>query len=187
MKHFRVISIDHLGFGKSDRPDFNFDDFETSMNFFVLPIVQIIKLLDLKKLLIVGHSYSGLIASHLVPRVKQRVLGVWLVSPAGFNKRVFTELEKKKLFESYGKTFRIGSELMELIVYLTFEKVGGLLFYAITQENLHFQLRLQRPDVRVYQPLFQAKRAQTNPRRKQTIHGLLPGDLQQELQCPRIA
>jgi pimeloyl-ACP methyl ester carboxylesterase len=123
MKHFRVIAIDHLGFGKSDRPNFEFNDFENSMNFFTLPIVQVIKLLNLKKLLIIGHSYSGLITSHLVPHIKDRVLGVWLVSPAGFNKKTFSEFEKKKLLEQYGETFKVGTELMEFLVYLTFEKV----------------------------------------------------------------
>ena len=124
MKHFRVFAIDHLGFGKSDRPDFNFDDFENSMNFFVLPIVQIVKLLDLRELLIIGHSYSGLISAHLVPRIKDRILGVWLFSPAGFNKREFSEYEKKKLLQKMGKQFQIGTELAEFLVYLTFEKVG---------------------------------------------------------------
>jgi pimeloyl-ACP methyl ester carboxylesterase len=123
MKHFRVFAIDHLGFGKSDRPKFEFDNFENSMNFFTLPIVQIVKLLDLKDIIIIGHSYSGLISAHLVPHIKDRILGVWLVSPAGFNKKQFSEIEKKKMLESYGKNFQVGTNIMELVVYLTFEKV----------------------------------------------------------------
>lgn len=123
MKHFRVVAIDHLGFGKSDRPDFKFDDFESSMNFFVIPVVQVIKLLDLRQLIIIGHSYSGLISAHLVPRVRERVLGVWLASPAGFNRKSFTEYEKKQLLNKFGKKYKVGADFMELIVYLTFEKV----------------------------------------------------------------
>ena len=123
MKYFRVIAIDLLGFGKSDRPDFDFIEFKSSMQFFTWPIVQVIKLLNLKKLLIIGHSYSGLISSHLVPLVKKRVLGVWLVCPAGFNKRVFTESEKQEIYENFGNQFKVGAGLMEFISYLTFDKV----------------------------------------------------------------
>jgi pimeloyl-ACP methyl ester carboxylesterase len=130
MKYFRVIAIDLLGFGKSDRPDFDFQEFHPSMQFFTWPIVQIVKLLNLKNLLIIGHSYGGLITSHLVPLIKKRVIGVWLVCPAGFNKKVFTENQKKEIYENFGNQFKVGPDLMEFISYLTFDKVTkiGLFF-----------------------------------------------------------
>lgn len=124
MKYFRVIAIDLLGFGKSDRPKFEFDEFHSSMQFFTWPIVQVVKLLNLKKLLIIGHSYSGLISAHLVPLIKKRILGVWLVCPAGFNKKVFTSNEKKEIYENFGNQFKVGPSLMEFISYLTFDKVS---------------------------------------------------------------
>lgn len=123
MKYFRVIAIDLLGFGKSDRIDFDFKEFVPSMRFFTWPIVQVVKLLNLKKLLIVGHSYSGLISAHLVPLIKKRILGVWLVCPAGFNKKKFTEMEKKELYENLGHQFKVGADFMKFISYLTFDKV----------------------------------------------------------------
>lgn len=124
MKHFRVVAVDLLGFGKSDRPEFSFDDFETSMAFFTLPVIQVVKLLDLKRLLLVGHSYAGLITAHLVPHLHDRIMGVWLASPAGFNRRRFSVVEKKKLLAKFGKKYRVGADFMEFVVYLTFEKVA---------------------------------------------------------------
>ena len=124
MKYFRVVAVDLLGFGKSDRPSYDFSDFKASMQFFTWPIVQVVKFLNLKKLLIIGHSYGGLISAHLTPLIKDRVLGVWLVCPAGFNKRVFSEVEKKEIYENFGSQFKVGPDLMEFISYLTFDKVS---------------------------------------------------------------
>jgi pimeloyl-ACP methyl ester carboxylesterase len=107
------------------------------MQFFTWPIVQVIKLLNLKKLLIVGHSYGGLITAHLTPLVKERVLGVWLVCPAGFNKRLFSESEKKELYESFGNQFKVGPDLMEFISYLTFDKVS-FIFSSFSKIKLFY-------------------------------------------------
>ena len=126
MKHFRVITVDLLGFGKSDRPDFEFDSFGPSMNFFTLSILQLVKYLNLKQILMIGHSYSGLISSHLAPLIKDRLLGVWLVSPAGFTKRNFTEFEKNVLYEKFSHKWSISTDIMKVVAYITFDKVGCL-------------------------------------------------------------
>ena len=130
MKYFRVIAIDLHGFGKSDRPNFAFEDFESSMNFFLMPILQVIKIKDLKKILLIGHSYSGLISAHLVPFIKNRLLGVWLISPAGFTKKNFTVYEKKVMYEKYGEQYKVGPDFMKFVAYLTFDKVCLLLEFA---------------------------------------------------------
>ena len=85
--------------------------------------MQIVRLLDLRQILLVGHSYSGLISAHLVPLIKDRLLGVWLVCPAGFTKKEFTEAEKTKLYERFSKKWKLGPDFMRLVAYLTFDKV----------------------------------------------------------------
>lgn len=93
------------------------------MDFFTIPILQIVKLLNLRKIIIIGHSYSGLISAHLVPLIKKRVIGVWLVCPAGFTDKNFTEVEKNKMYEQFSKKWKLGPDFMRLVAYLTFDKV----------------------------------------------------------------
>lgn len=138
MKHFRVIAIDLLGFGKSDRPDFEFKDFSSSMNFFTYSILSLVKYLDLQKIVLIGHSYSGLISSHLAPLIKNRLLGVWLVSPAGFNYRKFTTIEKNILYEKFSKKWSVSSDIMKFLAYVTFDKVL-LTFYFYEGDQIFFR------------------------------------------------
>ena len=46
-QHFHVVAIDLLGFGNSQRPDFQFTTFEASILFFAIPIVSLINYLRL--------------------------------------------------------------------------------------------------------------------------------------------
>ena len=118
-----MIAFDLHGFGKSDRPAFEFNEFESSMNFFTIPLLNVIKLKNLKNLIVIGHSYSGFIAAHLAPLIKDRLLGVWLVCPAGFTHKKFNEFEKKVIYQKFGKKYKLGPDIMKLVAYLTFDKV----------------------------------------------------------------
>jgi len=128
-KNFRVICVDMLGFGKSDRPSFEFTEFHSSLNFFTISIVSLINYLKLEKLIVIGHSFGGLIAAHLSRLIPEKMLGVFLISPAGFVNREISEDEAKLLIKKLAKSFDLDDDIMRFITYLTFEKKVPLFNY----------------------------------------------------------
>jgi abhydrolase domain-containing protein 5 len=129
MKNFRVICPDLLGFGKSDRPDFEFDNFDSSLNFFTISIISLLNYLKIERMIIIGHSFGGLIAGHLAGLIPDRVIAAFLVSPAGFVDRTMTDEEANLLIKSVAKSFDLDADVMRLITYLTFDKKVPLFNY----------------------------------------------------------
>lgn len=127
METFRVVTVDLPGFGKSDRPDMDFSEFDKTMNFFVGPIIHVVKFLNLKNICVIGHSYSGLISTYLAPYIKDRIIGVWLASPAGFTSKVYLDHEKDEMYEKFGKKYSVGSDMMRFLAYMAFDKVDHII------------------------------------------------------------
>lgn len=122
MKKFRVFAIDLPGFGKSDRPDYSFSDFESSMRYFSIPIITLLNLRKIETFVLVGHSYGGLICSQVAKLVPERVLGLFLVSAAGFTRRDFSPSEREQLLAQTARSYELAPELVRLFNFVAFDR-----------------------------------------------------------------
>jgi pimeloyl-ACP methyl ester carboxylesterase len=74
----RVVGVDWIGFGKSDKP--RLDD---AVPFYVELLPRFLDLLEIPRASLVGHSMGGLVASYFAARHPERVERLVLVAPAG--------------------------------------------------------------------------------------------------------
>lgn len=122
MKHFYVIAIDLLGFGASDRPDFQFDTFEKTIAFFTTSLATLLNYLKIKKVILIGHSLGGFISAHLASIIKEKVVALFLVGAAGFTSKNFTDEEVEVMFGKISKWYDVPTEIVRVFNYLTFTK-----------------------------------------------------------------
>ena len=94
---YRVIAIDQLGFGKSEKPA----GFPYSTESFAENVDELLGLLGIEKAIVVGHSMGGQTALSTAIRFPARVAALVLVSPAGFE--YFSGREKKWFKNVYGR------------------------------------------------------------------------------------
>ncbi len=97
-KGYRVIAIDQLGFGKSEKPA----GFSYTTEAFGENVVEVLELLKLEKVILVGHSLGGQTALSTTIRFPERVSALVLVSPAGFE--TFSGREQKWFKNVYGRS-----------------------------------------------------------------------------------
>ena len=86
--HYNCITVDLPGYGNSSKGDYPF-----TMSFFADALQEFIQKLELKNVVLVGHSMGGQIAIHLAlnhPSLCERLI---LIAPAGFE--TFSEKEKQ--------------------------------------------------------------------------------------------
>ena len=121
-KNFHIYLIDLIGTGNSKRPKFFFTNFKESILYFINPLKNFVEILDLENLVVVAHSYGCLIAAHLVEFVKDRILGVFFVSPAGFVDRDFTEKEKEVKILEFSEKTKIPCFFLNFLDFYIFEK-----------------------------------------------------------------
>ncbi len=98
-KGFRVIAIDQLGFGKSDKPA----QFPYSMDAQADVVVEVLEKLAIPRAVVIGHSMGGEVALTLAIRFPEKVEALVLTSPAGFEK--FSPREKKWFEKVFSSTF----------------------------------------------------------------------------------
>ena len=87
----KILSLDFFGFGKSSVPRDYFDTYEYACYVFLL-----LKKLNIKNVILVGHSFGGRIAILLSSIFKLNVSSLILTSSAGINK--FSIVKKLKIF-----------------------------------------------------------------------------------------
>ncbi len=92
-KHYRCIALDLPGYGKSSHGDYPYD-----MTFFAKSIRSFLDSLQLKNVVLVGHSMGGQIAMHTVLQDDTRINKLILLAPAGFE--TFTK-EQKQWFANF--------------------------------------------------------------------------------------
>lgn len=97
-KGYRVIAIDQLGFGKSDKPA----TFPYTTESFSENVDELLGLLKIDQAILVGHSMGGQTALSTAIRFPARVKALVLVSPAGFE--TFSGREQKWFKNVYGRT-----------------------------------------------------------------------------------
>ncbi len=103
-KGYRVIAIDQLGFGKSEKPA----TFPYTTESFAENVVEVLDLLHIDKAILVGHSMGGQTALSTAIRYPDRVSALALVSPAGFE--VFSTREQKWFKNVYSRALVIGQD-----------------------------------------------------------------------------
>lgn len=92
VKHgWRVILVDHLGYGRSDKPD----NVAYHLDFFTQAITELMHDLAIRKFAIVGNSLGGAIALKMTLNQPKQVLGLILMAPGGLE-------EKEAYFEMSG-------------------------------------------------------------------------------------
>ncbi len=93
-KHYRCIALDLPGYGKSSRGQYKFDQ-----PFFTQVIRSMIEKLELKNVVLVGHSMGAQIAMHVVLANSANLQMLVLIAPAGFE--TFTEAESQWITTVY--------------------------------------------------------------------------------------
>ncbi|MGQ9642425.1 MAG: alpha/beta fold hydrolase [Ignavibacterium sp.] len=78
-KHFRVVAVDLPGYGKSQKGDYSY-----SLSFYAETIKNLIDELQLKNVVIVGHSMGGQIAIIFALNYPGKLSKLILAAPAGF-------------------------------------------------------------------------------------------------------
>lgn len=91
---YRCIALDLPGYGKSSKGEYAYD-----MSFFAEVIRQFIDQLQLKNVILVGHSMGGQIAMHTVLNDPAAIEKLILLAPAGFE--TFSEKESNWLQSVY--------------------------------------------------------------------------------------
>lgn len=86
-KHYRCIAMDLPNSGQSKKGRYDF-----SMSFFAATVEAFIKRLELKNVILVGHSMGGQISMTIALRKQILVEKLILVAPAGFE--TFSELDR---------------------------------------------------------------------------------------------
>ncbi len=97
-KGYRVIAIDQLGFGKSDKPA----GFPYTTEAFAENVVELLELLKIDSAILVGHSMGGQTALSTAIRFPERVQALVLASPAGFE--LFSGREQKWFKNVYSRS-----------------------------------------------------------------------------------
>src|SRR5690625_2659656 len=80
-ENYRVIAVDLPGYGKSSKGNYEF-----SMTYYAGVLKEISEVLELKNVVLVGHSMGGQIALTAALQYPQWVEKMVLVAPAGFEK-----------------------------------------------------------------------------------------------------
>ncbi|CAD8187809.1 unnamed protein product [Paramecium pentaurelia] len=84
IEQFKVYSIDLPGMGYSSKSDIKMDSFEEAMEFFMGTISKLIMgLCPNQQVTLIGHSFGGFIAAHLLVRFPKLFKRLILLSPAG--------------------------------------------------------------------------------------------------------
>lgn len=118
-KGYRVVAIDQLGFGKSEKPA----GFSYTTEAFGENVVEVLDLLKIDRAILVGHSLGGQTALSTAIRFPGRVAALVLASPAGFE--TFSGREQKWFKNVYGRTLVKDADeeaIWGAIRYLNFQR-----------------------------------------------------------------
>ncbi|KAI9908627.1 hypothetical protein PsorP6_004087 [Peronosclerospora sorghi] len=82
-KHFNVYAVEWIGVGRSDRPDFNYTDYDKADEFIMSSFEMWQKEIELEQFNLCGHSMGAIFASSYALRNPEKVNHLILASPAG--------------------------------------------------------------------------------------------------------
>ncbi len=130
-RHFRVLAIDMVGFGKTDKPDPA--TFVYSQEARIKHLADFIEAMDLKKVCLVGNSMGGATSLGVCMRRPELVEKLVLMGSAGLN----TELsEAVRVILSYAPSRENMQKLVQVLTHEGFSVDPELLEYryVLTQE-----------------------------------------------------
>lgn len=93
-----LVDLPNMGFSSRQKEDL-FSDTDTAIQYFTTRLEIFIDKMQMKEFSLMGHSIGAYLATHLHQKMHERILKLYLLSPAGFNH--FEDpilLEKKKKF-----------------------------------------------------------------------------------------
>jgi pimeloyl-ACP methyl ester carboxylesterase len=96
---YRVLAMDQLGFGKSDKPA----QFSYLMESMAETAAELLEVVNAPRAIVVGHSMGGEVALAMAIRFPEKVEALVLTSPAGFEK--FSPKEKAWFEKVFSTTF----------------------------------------------------------------------------------
>lgn len=83
--HFHIIAVDLPGMGLSYRPSSPFNNSETCLEYFMDRLWRFFNAINLDKFFLLGHSLGAFIATHYFNRNAEKIIKLFILSPAGFN------------------------------------------------------------------------------------------------------
>jgi pimeloyl-ACP methyl ester carboxylesterase len=83
--HLIIIDLPGMNFNSKNEP-FPFENFQTTLDYFMQQLKDFVNALGLKKFDIMGHSLGGFLSGHFYNAFPDYIRKVVLLSPAGFNK-----------------------------------------------------------------------------------------------------
>jgi pimeloyl-ACP methyl ester carboxylesterase len=95
-KGYRVIGVDLLGYGKSDKPDITY-----SVPFHAETVIALVKQLSLKNAVMVGHSMGGAISLYAMIKEPDLFRSMVLLTPGGLNEYSVSTVFFFKSFYNY--------------------------------------------------------------------------------------
>ncbi|CAD8126657.1 unnamed protein product [Paramecium sonneborni] len=102
IKKFKVYSIDLPGMGYSSKQDIKIDFFEEAMEFFIGTISKLImELYPQQKVTLIGHSFGGFVAAHLLVRFPNLLKRLILLSPAGSTQYTYQQIIQMQDFSQF--------------------------------------------------------------------------------------
>lgn len=101
---YRVIALDHVGYGKSSKQA----SFPYTMEAMADVVRAVMQRLDADKPVVIGHSMGGQTALSLAIRYPDAISGLVLASPAGFE--AFSESEERWYREAVRTSFVRGAD-----------------------------------------------------------------------------
>jgi len=93
---YRVIGVDLLGYGKSDKPDITY-----SVPFHAETIISLVKQLGLKDAVLVGHSMGGAISLYAMLKEPTLFRSMVLLTPGGLTEYSWATIFFFKTFYNY--------------------------------------------------------------------------------------
>ena len=112
--HFHIYSIDLFGLGSSSRPRFDKFDFDDVVNFFVDPLEEWRRKLQLEDIVLMGHSMGGYLCAQYYHLKRPPIKMLYLLSPAGYTLKSDEELKADMLkIGKISNFFRWGFDMLK--------------------------------------------------------------------------
>jgi len=102
-QHFKIYSIDLLGYGSSSRPKFKAKKVDEAEQFFVQAIEEWRQSMNLEKFVMIGHSFGGYVSSVYALQFPQYLIKLILLSPVGVPAKPEGHTAKKEIMIRAGK------------------------------------------------------------------------------------
>lgn len=90
MPHFQIHSLDIYGFGHSSRGNFSKDfTYEETIEYYIKPIEEWRKVLNIDRFYLVAHSFGGYIAASYAYSYPERINHLFLGSPTSVSENLY--------------------------------------------------------------------------------------------------